>query len=315
LAKVNGSGQWQHSNVYALGHIIATYDANGTRFQLDDAQGTRRVQANTDGTAGLSCFSYPYGDGLSCSGPDEDATEEHFTGKEYDPESGNYYFGARYDADNYGRFLTPDWSAVVEPVPYAKLDDPQSLNLYIFVLDNPVSAVDGDGHQCSGHKEQSCKAKNKTKARQKSVIVVLVVQRDVQTSHSTGGRFTLSSSARKSGKVTGYTLEPPARPDPQGNGTTRMPAGTYKAIFLPPGWGHVHAVLRLAVPGHIGVEVHPGNYPHNTHMCVLPGTTRGANFVGHSRQAVNEIRNYINNIKSGDGGKATIEVVVKDPNQ
>lgn len=95
---------------------------------------------------GLSCFTYPYGDGLSCSGPDEDATEQHFTGKQYDPESGNYYFGARYDADNYGRFLTPDWSAKVEPVPYAKLDDPQSLNLYAFVLDNPVSAVDADGH-------------------------------------------------------------------------------------------------------------------------------------------------------------------------
>jgi hypothetical protein len=29
-----------------------------------------------------------------------------------------------------GRFMSPDWSAKVEPVPYAKLDDPQSLNLY-----------------------------------------------------------------------------------------------------------------------------------------------------------------------------------------
>jgi len=103
---------------------------------------------------GLSCFTYPYGDGLSCSGPDEDATEQHFTGKQYDPESGNYYFGARYDADNYGRFLTPDWSAKVEPVPYAKLDDPQSLNLYAFVLDNPVSAVDGTGHDSIAAAEQ-----------------------------------------------------------------------------------------------------------------------------------------------------------------
>ena len=148
VAEVNGSGQWQHSNVYALGQIIATYDASGTRFQLDDAQGSRRVQANADGTVGLSCFTYPYGDGLSCSGPDEDATEQHFTGKEYDVESGNYYFGARYDADNYGRFLTPDWSATAEPVPYAKLDDPQSLNLYSYVLNNPLGGIDPDGHCC-----------------------------------------------------------------------------------------------------------------------------------------------------------------------
>jgi hypothetical protein len=29
-----------------------------------------------------------------------------------------------------GRFMTPDWSAKEEPVPYAKLDNPQSLNLW-----------------------------------------------------------------------------------------------------------------------------------------------------------------------------------------
>jgi len=54
----------------------------------------------------------------------------HFTGKERDAESGNDYFGARYYASSVGRWLSPDWSAQVEPVPYSKLDDPQSLNLY-----------------------------------------------------------------------------------------------------------------------------------------------------------------------------------------
>lgn len=47
------------------------------------------------------------------------------TGKERDSESGNDYFGARYYASTMGRWLSPDWSAKVEPVPYAKLDDPQ----------------------------------------------------------------------------------------------------------------------------------------------------------------------------------------------
>jgi hypothetical protein len=45
-----------------------------------------------------------------------------------------------------GRFLSPDWSAKVEPVPYAKLDDPQSLNLYAYVMNNPLTMVDADGH-------------------------------------------------------------------------------------------------------------------------------------------------------------------------
>jgi hypothetical protein len=45
-----------------------------------------------------------------------------------------------------GRFLSPDWSAKEEPVPYAKLDDPQSLNLYVYVYNNPLTRVDADGH-------------------------------------------------------------------------------------------------------------------------------------------------------------------------
>ncbi len=68
------------------------------------------------------------------------------TGKERDSESGNDYFGARYYASSMGRFLTPDWSAKVEPVPYAKLDNPQSLNLYSYVGNNPLARADADGH-------------------------------------------------------------------------------------------------------------------------------------------------------------------------
>lgn len=43
--------------------------------------------------------------------------------------------------------MSPDWSAKVQPVPYAKLDDPQSLNLYAYVTNNPATGVDLDGHQ------------------------------------------------------------------------------------------------------------------------------------------------------------------------
>ena len=73
-----------------------------------------------------------------------------FTGKERDAESGNDYFGARYYGSSMGRFMSPDWSAKIEPVPYSKLDNPQSLNLYSYTLNNPLSNVDTDGHACSG---------------------------------------------------------------------------------------------------------------------------------------------------------------------
>jgi RHS repeat-associated protein len=74
------------------------------------------------------------------------ACASRYTGKERDSESGNDYFGARYYASSMGRWMSPDWSAKEEPVPYAKMDDPQSLNLYGYVRNNPLSKTDSDGH-------------------------------------------------------------------------------------------------------------------------------------------------------------------------
>ena len=45
-----------------------------------------------------------------------------------------------------GRYESPDWANKAEPVPYAKLDNPQTLNLYGYVANNPESRVDPDGH-------------------------------------------------------------------------------------------------------------------------------------------------------------------------
>jgi RHS repeat-associated protein len=69
-----------------------------------------------------------------------------FTGKERDTETGLDYFGARYYGSNVGRWMSPDWSDAPEPVPYADLTDPQSLNLYGYVRNNPLSHADADGH-------------------------------------------------------------------------------------------------------------------------------------------------------------------------
>jgi len=69
-----------------------------------------------------------------------------FEGKERDTETGNDDFGARYYSNHFGRWLSPDWSAVPAPVPYANLTNPQTLNLYGMVSDNPESFSDLDGH-------------------------------------------------------------------------------------------------------------------------------------------------------------------------
>jgi RHS repeat-associated protein len=68
-------------------------------------------------------------------------SSSQFTGKERDAETGLDFFIARYYW-----FITPDWSKKPEPVPYAKLDNPLSLNLYAYVGNNPMNRVDADGH-------------------------------------------------------------------------------------------------------------------------------------------------------------------------
>ena len=42
--------------------------------------------------------------------------------------------------------MSPDWSDPAQPVPYADLERPQSLNLYGYVENNPLSQIDDDGH-------------------------------------------------------------------------------------------------------------------------------------------------------------------------
>lgn len=84
------------------------------------------------------------------AGYQSDMLDLKFTGKPRDYEStlGLDYFGARYFSAAQGRFTTPDWSAKPQPVPYADVSNPQSLNLYAYVRNNPLTNWDPDGHWC-----------------------------------------------------------------------------------------------------------------------------------------------------------------------
>ncbi|MBI5224542.1 RHS repeat-associated core domain-containing protein [Candidatus Micrarchaeota archaeon] len=69
-----------------------------------------------------------------------DGKSKHlYTGKELDSESGLYYYGARYYNPVIGQFTQPD---TIIPNPY----DPQSLNRYSYVLNNPYKYTDPTGH-------------------------------------------------------------------------------------------------------------------------------------------------------------------------
>jgi YD repeat-containing protein len=53
LTETDGSGNWKHTNVYAAGQLIATYEAstNDTVFALTDWLGTKRVESGANGCA------------------------------------------------------------------------------------------------------------------------------------------------------------------------------------------------------------------------------------------------------------------------
>jgi len=150
LTMLDGSNNWQRTNLYAAGKLIGTYDAAGLHFHLEDPLGTRRMQLsgkpNSVGQPETDIQSLPYGDQLY-SFPDQyapasadDATPLHFTGKERDQESGNDYFGARYYASTMGRWLSPD-----KPFADQHTNNPQSWNLYEYGRNNPLRNVDLNG--------------------------------------------------------------------------------------------------------------------------------------------------------------------------
>jgi RHS repeat-associated protein len=106
-----------------------------------------RLKAKSNIASGMPACLRPDGTGSRCSG------------KERDAESGLDYFGARYYSGAQGRFTSPDEfkGGVVDPftggqveppgpLPYADVNNPQSLNKYVYVLNNPLRYTDPDGH-------------------------------------------------------------------------------------------------------------------------------------------------------------------------
>ncbi len=147
ITELDAAGNWKHTNVFANGELLATYSPTGVHFAMGDWQGSKRVQASAAGAIEDTCWNLPFNDGLGCSASSgTDATEHHYTGKEYDPFTGLDLFGARDFTKYSGRFISPDWSVKPEDIPYADLENPQSLNLYAYVRNNPLTNVDADGH-------------------------------------------------------------------------------------------------------------------------------------------------------------------------
>jgi len=101
----------------------------------EDALGSTRLVATASVTVTFSSNYVPYGSNYAISGKEVFM----YTGKAYDTATGLYYYGARYYDPGVGRFVTEDSYT-------GDLNDPLSLNLYIYARDNPERYVDPTGH-------------------------------------------------------------------------------------------------------------------------------------------------------------------------
>ncbi len=141
------SGNITNEYVFFGGKRIAMRNvSSGTIYYYeDDMLGSARTMVQAGATS--PCYDgdfYPFGGERIVTNT---CTQNYkFEGKERDTETGNDDFGARYYTSRLGRWLSADWSAVPAPVPYANLANPQTLNLYAMVSDNPETFADLDGH-------------------------------------------------------------------------------------------------------------------------------------------------------------------------
>ena len=149
LAESDLSGNIQAEYVFFAGKRVARRDllSGATHFYFADHLNSTNLVYSDTGTLEEDSDYYPYGNERAYVLGGNDHFK--FTGKERDAETGLDYFGARYYGSNMGRWLSADWSATPEAVPYADLTDPQTLNLYGYVRNNPLSHADADGHCCA----------------------------------------------------------------------------------------------------------------------------------------------------------------------
>jgi len=132
------------AELYVAGMHLGTYVLNSaitdTIFYYDHADwlGTERARTDLAGAVCETIASLPFGDGQRINSTCGDVSPMHFTGKERDSESGLDDFGARYDASSLGRFMTPD------PLG-GHQEDPQTLNKYAYVRNNPTTLTDPTG--------------------------------------------------------------------------------------------------------------------------------------------------------------------------
>jgi RHS repeat-associated protein len=123
--------------IYSGAQLLATISGSSTTYHHTD-HFSERIATDQNGNVARNYGHYPFGETWYETGT---ASKLKFTSYERDSESGNDYAMMRYDVNRLGRFSSPD------PIG-GSLADPQSLNRYAYVENDPTNGADPLGLYC-----------------------------------------------------------------------------------------------------------------------------------------------------------------------
>jgi len=127
-----------NGEIYGSGKHLGTYSGGTTNFLHTDWLGSKRVMTGVNGAVSQTCSNLPFGDGANCSGTNWSLND--FTGFLHDPETGLEHAWFRKYSGIQGRWTTPDLT-----LDSMNVMNPQSLNRYAYVENNPLINLDPQG--------------------------------------------------------------------------------------------------------------------------------------------------------------------------
>jgi RHS repeat-associated protein len=135
----DGQGNQTHRYLYGtqVDQVLADETPTSMVWALADSQGTVRDLFDDSGNV-VGHFSYDsFGNVINPAGL---SFRYGYTGREWDGETGQYYYRARYYDSTVGRFISED------PIGFAAGDT----NIYRYVANSPTNWVDPSGHEALG---------------------------------------------------------------------------------------------------------------------------------------------------------------------
>ena len=118
-----------------VGGLLAVCVDNSCYFPLYDNNGNITAYVAEGGIVVAEYIYDAFGNTISQSGSMADTFPHRFSTKYYDAETGFYYYGYRFYSPALMRWLNRD-----------PIEENGGMNLYVFILNNPVNVIDHNGH-------------------------------------------------------------------------------------------------------------------------------------------------------------------------